>query len=103
MPVSFRQIAGSMSLLPFPSTDVMPGIAFPLPCGSIVGPLGLGSPRVQAEVVPSPAVPCVATTAFVRPGRFAFAPFRYLGLTRFSFVSLPAGAEVGSSTGRVGQ
>ena len=92
-----------MSLLPFPGTDVLPGIAFPLPCGSIVGPLGLGSPRVQSNSLAAlgSAVLCVATTAFVLPGRFAFAPFRYLGLTRFSFVSLPACAEVGSPTDRI--
>ena len=50
----------------------MPGIAFPRPASVIVGPLGLGSPRVRARDIPCPAVLCVATTAFVRPGRCAF-------------------------------
>ena len=37
------------------------------------------------------------------PVGLLLAPFRYLGLTRFSFVSLPARAGAGSSAGRVGQ
>ena len=40
VPVSCRQFPSSMSLLPFLDTDVMPGIAFPLPCGFYRGSLG---------------------------------------------------------------
>ena len=81
----------------------MPGIAFPRLAAFIVGPLGLGSPRVRAEVVPCPAVLCVATTAFVRPGRFAFGSLPVPWVDALCFVSLPACAGVGSSAGRVGQ
>ena len=48
----------------------------------IVGPLGLGSPCIRVGVAPSPAVLCVATTAFVRPGRSAFGSLPVLELTR---------------------
>ena len=92
-----------MSLLPFPGTDVLPGIAFPLPCGSIVGPLGLGSPRVQSNSLAAlgSAVLCVATTAFVLPGRFAFGSLPVPWVDALLFVSLPACAEVGSPTDRI--
>ena len=71
--------------------------------GVIVGPLGLSSPRVRAEVAPCPAVLCVATTAFVLPGRFAFGSLPVPWVDALVFVSLFACAEVGSSAGRVGQ
>src|ERR1017187_1110861 len=101
------QFAGSMSLLPFPDTDVIPGIAFPSRClaAVIVGPLGLGSPRVQTGGIaaPGPAVLCVATTAFALPGRFAFGSLPVPWVNALLFVSLLACAGVGSSAGRVGQ
>src|ERR1035441_530224 len=65
----------------------------------IVGPLGLGSPRFRAGVAPCPAVLCVATTAFVRPGRCALCSLPVPWVDAL-FVSLPACAGVGSSTGR---
>ena len=67
----------------------------------IVGPLGLGSPRVRSRVSPCPAVLCVATTAFVRPGRSAFGCLPVPWVDALRFVSLPARAGVGSSAGRV--
>jgi hypothetical protein len=67
----------------------------------IVGPLGLGSPRVRAEVAPCPAVLCVATTAFVLPGRFAFGSLPVPWVDALVFVPLPACAGVGSSAGRI--
>jgi len=56
----------------------------------IVGPLGLGSPRVRNFVFSdsAPAVLRVATTAFVLPGWFAFRSLPVpSGLRRFGFVS----------------
>jgi hypothetical protein len=69
-----------------------------------VGPLGLGSPRVRSRAiaVPLPAVLCVATTAFVLPGRFACRSLPVPWVDALLFVSLPARAGVGSSSGRVG-
>ena len=69
----------------------------------IVGPLGLGSPRVRSRVAPCPAVLCVATTAFVHPGRFAFGSLPVPWVDALFFVSHSALARVGSSVGRVGQ
>ena len=69
----------------------------------IVGPLGLGSPRVRAEIALCPAVLCVATTAFVRPGRFALGSLPVPWVDALLFVSLSACTEVGSSADRVGQ
>jgi len=68
----------------------------------IVGPLGLGSPRLRAEIAPGPAVLCVATTAFVLSGRFALGSLPVPWVDALVFVSLPACAEVGSSVGRAG-
>jgi len=68
----------------------------------IVGPLGLGSPRVRAEVAPCPAVLCVATTAFVFPGRFAFGSLPVPWVDAHWFVSLLACARIGSPVDRVG-
>ena len=65
-----------------------------------VGPLGLGSPRVRAEVAPCPAVLCVATTAFVLPGRFTCRSLPVPWVDALFFVFLPARAGVGSSTDR---
>src|SRR6266481_819479 len=48
-----------------------PALPSRAPSSVIVGPLGLGSPRVRAGVAPCPAVLCVATTAFVLSGRCA--------------------------------
>jgi hypothetical protein len=67
-----------------------------------VGPLGLGSPRVRAWAIPCSAVLCVATTAFVLPGWFAFRSRPVPWVDALLFVSLPACARVGSSVGRVG-
>ena len=69
----------------------------------IVGPLGLGSPRVRVRAIPCPAVLCVATTAFVLPGRSAFGSLPVPWVDALWFVSLPVCAGVGSSAGRVGQ
>jgi hypothetical protein len=66
-----------------------------------VGPLGLGSPRFRSGLCPGPAVLCVATTAFVLPGWFAFRSRPVPWVDAFSFVFLPACARVGSSAGRV--
>jgi hypothetical protein len=70
----------------------------------IVGPLGLGSPRVRAGCIaaPHPAVLCVATTAFVLPGRFALGSLPVPWVDALLFVSLSACAASGSSAGRVG-
>ena len=68
-----------------------------------MGPLGLGSPRFRTEVAPCPAVLCVATTAFVLPGRFACRSLPVPWVDALFFVSLPTRAGVGSSAGRVGQ
>jgi hypothetical protein len=70
---------------------------------SIVGPLGLGSPRVRSGLSTSPAVLCVATTAFVRPGWFAFRSRPVPWVDASCFVFLPARAGVGSASVRVGQ
>jgi hypothetical protein len=101
MPASLRQLVSSKSLLPFPSTDVMPGIAFPLPCGCYRGSLGPRFPTRPGRGHPLPrgTVRCYDC---LRPSRSVRHPFRYLGLTRL-FVSLPACAEAGLSVGGVGQ
>jgi len=82
-------------------------LALPSRClaAFIVGPLGLGSPRVRAGCIPAPcpAVLCVATTAFVLSGWFAFRSLPVPWVDALGFVSLPACARVGSSVGRVGQ
>ena len=52
--------------------------------------------------LPCPAVLCVATTAFVLPGRSAFGSLPVPWVDALCFVSLPACARVGSSAGRVG-
>src|SRR5882724_4791563 len=93
---------GSMSQLPFFGVDVMPGFAFPRSAECYPGPLGLGSPGVRTGITPCPAVLCVATTAFVRPGRFALCSLPVPWNNALSFVSLPACAGFGSSVGRVG-
>ena len=69
----------------------------------IVGPLGLGSPRLRTGALPRPAVLCVATTAFVRPGRSAVCSLPVPWVDALCFVFLPACAKVGSSAVRVGQ
>jgi len=66
-----------------------------------VGPLGLGSPRVRSRVAPCPAVLCVATTAFVRPGRCALCSLPVPWFDALWFVSRPACAGFGSPAGRV--
>jgi hypothetical protein len=63
--------------------------------------LGLGSPRVRAEVAPCPLVMCVATTAFVHPGRSALSSPPVPWVDAQCFVSLPACAGFGSSVGRI--
>jgi hypothetical protein len=68
-----------------------------------VGPLGFGSPRFRTGDLPCPAVLCVATTAFVSPGRFAFGSLPVPWVDALLFVSLPASAGVGSSAGGVAQ
>jgi hypothetical protein len=73
------------------------------PASVIVGPLGLGSPRFRTGVAPCPAVLCVATTAFVLPGRSAFGSLPVPWVNASCFVSPSACAKVGSSAGRVGQ
>ena len=65
----------------------------------IVGPLGLGSPRLRAAL--RPAVLCVATTASVRPGRSAFDSLPVPWCDALVFVFLPACADFGSSAGRI--
>ena len=67
-----------------------------------MGPLGLGSPRFRAGDAPCPAVLCVATTAFVLPGRFALRSLPVPWVDASWFVSLPTCVGVGSSIGRVG-
>ncbi len=67
-----------------------------------MGPLGLGSPRVRAEVIPCPAVLCVATTASVRPGRYAFGSLPVPWVDALLFVFRSACAVFGSHDGRVG-
>ena len=57
--VSLRQLVSSRSLLSFPPTGVLPGVAFPP-----VGPVGLGSPPSRsAGSARGPAVLCATTTA----------------------------------------
>jgi hypothetical protein len=53
--------------------------------------------------LPRPAVLCVATTAFVRPGRFACRSLPVPWVDALRFVSLPARAGVGSSAVCVSQ
>jgi hypothetical protein len=74
VPVSWRQLAGSLSLLPFLGTDAMPGIAFPRSFECYRGSLGPWFPTL-----PVPWVDALL------------------------FVSLPAGARLGSSADCVGQ
>ena len=103
-PVLLRQVVGSRS--PCLSWAQMSCPALPSRClaAFIVGPLGLGSPRLRAwrTAAPCSAVLCVATTAFVRPGRFALRSLPVPWVDALWFVSLPACAGVGSSAGRVG-
>ena len=80
-----------------------PALPSRVPASVIVGPLGLGSPRVRTGFLPCPAVLCVATTAFVRPGRSAFGSLPVPWADALCFVSLPACARVGSSAGHVNQ
>jgi hypothetical protein len=67
----------------------------------IVGPLGLGSPRFRSGLPPAPAVLCVATTAFVLPGRSACRCLPVPWFNALLFVFLPALAGLGSSDRRV--
>ena len=67
----------------------------------IVGPLGLGSPRLRTELAPCPAVLCVATTASVPPGRSAFGSLPVPWVDVLLLVSLPVGAGIGSLSGHV--
>ena len=69
----------------------------------IVGPLGLGSPRVQFRFVsvPVPAVLCLAATPFVRPGRFASGSLPVPWSDPLSFVFLRTRVRVGSRSVRV--
>src|SRR5882724_4315106 len=81
---------GSMSQLPFFGVDVMPGFAFPRSAECYPGPLGLGSPGVRTGITPCPAVLCVATTAFVLPGRSALCSLPVPWVDALCFVPLPA-------------
>ena len=82
----------------------MPGIAFPRSCELLSWVPWASVPHASGpRSAPCPAVLCVATTAFVRPGRFAFGSLPVPWVDAFVFVSLPACAGVGSSAGRVGQ
>ena len=53
------------------------------------------------ESPPPPAVPCAATTAFVRPGRCALCSLPVPWFDALLFVSRPAFAGLGSSVGRI--
>jgi hypothetical protein len=102
-PVSLRQLSGSTA---FPRLRRhAPALPSRASIGVIVGPLGLGSPRVsdQSHRWLRPAVLCVATTAFALPGRFAFSSVPVPWVDALAFVSLPARAGAGSSAGRVCQ
>ena len=66
-----------------------------------MGPLGLGSPRFRNRLLPAPAVLCIATTAFVLPGRCAFGSLPVPWCNAWLFVFLPARAGLGSSARRV--
>jgi hypothetical protein len=69
----------------------------------IVGPLGLGSPRFRPRnlAAPLPAVLCVATTTFVRPGWFAFGSRPVPWVDALCFVFHLARARLGSLTARI--
>jgi hypothetical protein len=101
VPVSLRQLASSKSLLPFLNTDVMPGIAFPLPCGFYRGSFGPWFPTRPGGGCPPPrgTVRCYDCLRPSRSVHFRSLPVPWVD-ARF-FVFLPACAEVGSSVGRV--
>ena len=65
--------------------------------------MGLSSPRFRLRnlAAPLPAVLCVATTTFVRPGWFAFGSRPVPWVDALFCVSLPACAGLGSFTVRV--
>jgi hypothetical protein len=65
--------------------------------------LGLGSPRFRARAIPCPAVLCVATTAFVLPGRSAFGSLPVPWVDALFFVSRLVRPRFGSCASRVGQ
>src|SRR4029453_17105749 len=69
----------------------------------IVGPLGLSSPpfRPRNLAAPVPAVICVATTTFVRPGWFAFGSRPVPWVDALGLVFLLACAGFGSFAVRV--
>ena len=95
-PVSLRQFAGSKSLLPFLGADVMPGIAFPLPCGFYRGSLGPRFPtRPGKELSPAPRYCALLRLPSSVPVGPLLAPFRYLGLTRYG--SCPSRLAPGSA------
>ena len=63
----------------------MPGIAFPRLAAFIVGPLGLGSPRVRARgLSPAPRYCALLRLPSSVPVGLLLAAFRYLGLTRYA-------------------
>ncbi len=92
----WAQSPSCLSLAPTPCLALLSRA----PVSVIVGPLGLGSPRVRAGAFPCPAVLCIATTAFVLPGGFAFGSLPVPWADAF-FVSLLACTRFGSSVSRV--
>ncbi len=102
-PALLRQFVGSKSLLPVLGADVMPGIAFPRSGECYRGSLGPRFPTPPTRPIARhcPAVLCVATTAFVHPGRSAFGSLPVPWSDALLFVFLPACAGFGSSAGRV--
>jgi len=100
-PALLRQLSGLEVPAAFSLAQTsMPGIAFPLPCGFYRGSLGPWFPTRSAEVAPCPAVLCVATTAFVRPGRCALCSLPVPWFDALWFVSRTACAGFGSPVGR---
>src|SRR5262245_37853695 len=91
-----------MSLLPFLDTDVMPGIAFPLPCGIYRGSFGLQFPTRPGRGCPPPrgTVWCYVCLRTSRSVHF-WRPSGALG-GRACLVLLSTVVEVGSVVGRVG-
>jgi hypothetical protein len=85
LPVSCRQVAGSMSLLPFPGTDAMPRHCLPAAFRLLSWVPWASVPHASGQRLPSAPRYC----ALLRlPSSFPvgslLAPSRYLGLTRSS-------------------